>query len=366
MVGQAALERRTLELCSTVDQPLRVSTGMGTVVPEKLLFIPVLHLNTSVAVLELATVSPLSERQQALLDALLPSVAMNAEVLSANLKTKKLLEQTRLQAETLAAVEERSRLILSSVEEGICGLNTEGLMGSVNTAGARMLGYTPEELIDKPMHALIHYAYPDGSPFPSEECSMYKIGRDGQHRVVSNEVLCRKDGSSVPIEYSTTPILKDNVAVGTVVAFRDITQRIRAESELQVAKEKAEEATAAKSMFLANMSHEIRTPMNAIIGMTHLALKTDLTPKQRDYLTKVRGAAGSAAGHHQRHSRFLEDRGGQARYRERRFPFRGRAREPVHGRRPEGAGEEPRVPHLRAAGYSRRILSATRCAWARS
>ncbi len=296
MVGQAALERRTLELCSTVDQPLRVSTGMGTVVPEKLLFIPVLHLNTSVAVLELATVSPLSERQQALLDALLPSVAMNAEVLSANLKTKKLLEQTRLQAETLASVEERSRLILSSVEEGICGLNTEGLMGFVNTAGARMLGYTPEELIDKPMHALIHYAYPDGSPFPSEDCSMYKTGRDGQHRLVSNEVLWRKDGSSVPIEYSTTPILKNNVAVGTVVAFRDITQRIRAESELQVAKVKAEEATAAKSMFLANMSHEIRTPMNAIIGMTHLALKTDLTPKQRDYLTKVRSAAGTLLG----------------------------------------------------------------------
>ena len=73
-------------------------------------------------------------------------------------------------------------------------------------------------------------------------------------------------------------------------------ERRQTEQELHSAKEKAEEATAAKSMFLANMSHENRTPMNAVIGMTHLALKTDLTAKQRDYLTKVRGAAGALLG----------------------------------------------------------------------
>ncbi|MBF0280820.1 MAG: response regulator [SAR324 cluster bacterium] len=82
----------------------------------------------------------------------------------------------------------------------------------------------------------------------------------------------------------------------TVDLSNEVQERKKTEKELHEAKEKAEEATKVKSEFLANMSHEIRTPMNAIMGMTHLALETDLTPKQQDYLKKTHSSATSLLG----------------------------------------------------------------------
>src|SRR4029079_11703274 len=97
------------------------------------------------------------------------------------------------------------------------------------------------------------------------------------------------EGETRWVSWRTKPLIAEDGRVsGHVGTIEDITTRKRSELEIACARDRALEATRLKSEFLANMSHEIRTPMNAIIGMTDIALDSELTAEQREYLETVK------------------------------------------------------------------------------
>ena len=280
-VGECALKGEQI-LTAPADESFWIHFGIGTVAPLQILTYPLKSSGILVGVVELCLIEQMSERQGKWMEKASESIATALRIAS--------------EREEREAAEKRIHLILESTDEGIFGMDTEGYTTFVNPSACAMLGYDEEHIIGKHFHTMFHHSHSDGTPYPARECLMQAAFRGEKLHGIDTEVFWRHDGTIMPVEYSATPIYQDNKVIGSVVSFRDITERKLAEEALKQAKETAESATRAKSDFLANMSHEIRTPMNAIIGMSHLALKTGLTPKQRDYVTKTHSAAVSLLG----------------------------------------------------------------------
>ena len=144
------------------------------------------------------------------------------------------LTERRRAEEALEELRRDRDLILSSAGEGIYGLDGEGLTTFVNPAAAEMLGWEPDELLGKSQHAVIHHTHADGSTYAAVNCPIYAAFSDGAVHRVDDEVFWRKDGTSFPVEYVSTPIQHpEDGLVGAVVTFRDITERKAAEVALQ-------------------------------------------------------------------------------------------------------------------------------------
>ncbi|MGB7347222.1 MAG: PAS domain S-box protein [Pirellulaceae bacterium] len=141
----------------------------------------------------------------------------------------------------LAQRESRLASLISSTAEGIYGIDLDGICTFANKACANLLGYDdPDELLGRQMHELIHSRRNDGSPYPNQECHIYKAYRDGTKIHVDDEVFWRADDTSFPAEYWSYPQVLDGKTVGCVVTFLDITERKRAETELADAKTRLE------------------------------------------------------------------------------------------------------------------------------
>ena len=196
----------------------------------------------------------------------------------------------------LSQEEERMRLLLGSVGEAVYGVDTDGNCTFCNTAFLRRIGYpNSEALMGRNIHDIIHHTRADGSPYPWNECVLRNAFMAGEKLHLARDLMWSSSGDSFPIELWSSPLIQNDRVTGAVVIFTDITERLGTEESLRLAKETAEAANRAKSDFLANMSHELRTPMNGILGMAALALDTELSAEQREYLGMVKSSGDVAS-----------------------------------------------------------------------
>jgi PAS domain S-box-containing protein len=167
-------------------------------------------------------------------------------------------------------------------------VNNKRQILQINKQTEKLFGYKAGELLNQPIETLLPRRYRDHH---FEHMATFFSAPTVRQMGSGSELWAmRKDGTEFPVEISLSPLqTEDGLLVSAVV--RDITARKQATRESRQAKETAEAATKAKSDFLANMSHEIRTPMNAIIGMSQLALQTNSSHKQKNYIKKVNKSA---------------------------------------------------------------------------
>jgi PAS domain S-box-containing protein len=140
-----------------------------------------------------------------------------------------------------AELERQNQLILNAAGEGIYGVNAEGKTTFLNRAAQEMLGWTAEDLLGYDIHAKIHHHHLNGEIYHSHDCPIYRSFRFEQVNRIEDEVFWRKDGKPIRVEYVSTPIYDQNVLVGAVVIFRDITERKENERKLREALDQIEQ-----------------------------------------------------------------------------------------------------------------------------
>ena len=438
LVGQCAMERIPITLTEPPADYIRIRSSLGEAAPRTIMVLPIVRNERLLGVLELATFKNFGEREQALLEELMPTLASNLEILERNVKTNKLLDETRRQTEemvqqqaALQASETYNKMLFQDSNRPLVVFDPEKGFIDCNTAAVRMYGFSRrEEVLGKTPHDVSapiqrdgrdsksaaaaqglealeygpitfewRYRRPDGTEWDAQvylaqfnyqgrtllqfsldditdrlesqekirtafaaveehkrliqavldnsptdiylkdldgkfllinqsfgrylkgvlhidadnllghsmadfmDVSRDKWGRDTDRQVLEKGALMEfehsieRDGWTEVRQIFKFPLRDSEDKVYAIcVIGQDVSEKKRIEREIIKAKEVAEEATKAKSDFLANMSHEIRTPMNAIIGMSHLALQTDLDKKQRNYIEKVNRAGENLLG----------------------------------------------------------------------
>ena len=359
LVGQCAKERTRLTWNDVPPSYARLASSLGSATPRSVVAVPIVSKQSVLGVIELALFATLTDAQRILIDEVMPVVALQLEILQRNVRTQELLERTKEQADELEAqtgaltqsqdalMEQRSQLLEQQEEMRVlaeigkvvnASLNIDTVLETIITEAVRLGGADsgtlyefdqsegafdprfnvgmPEEMVAALRGSRIRIGPGSVVGMAAEKRGVHMV-EDIENDPTYQLRAANKRGGGFRGLLGVPMMSNDRIIGGLVIRRREpgafdasrvsllqtfatqsvmAIQNARLYDEIRVKGEQLDNASQMKSQFLANMSHEIRTPMNAVIGLAYLALKTDLTDKQRDYVSKIHTAGNSLLG----------------------------------------------------------------------
>ncbi|MBC8288643.1 MAG: PAS domain S-box protein [Nitrospinae bacterium] len=201
-------------------------------------------------------------------------------------RSKQIFAKNKQRKKELKSLDEKlqTQIILDNVVDAIITINEKGTIQTFNQGAQKLFQYKDTEVLNRNIKMLM----PDPNRSQHDEYLQRYLTTKSPHIIgIGREVVgLKKDGTEFPMDLAISQVnLHDRIIFTGII--RDISPRKEFEAALIEAKQLADDANKSKGDFLANMSHEIRTPMNGILGLTHLAMNTELTSIQHDYLKKI-------------------------------------------------------------------------------
>ncbi|MFC4321189.1 ATP-binding protein [Litchfieldia salsa] len=171
-----------------------------------------------------------------------------------------------------------NQLILDSVAEGIYGIDLNANVIFWNKSAEELTGFTQQDFETQNLHDLTHHTNKNGEHVPLTQCPVYHALNNGNKLFVEDDIFWKKDGTSFPVEYTINPMYENGTYAGTVITFRDMTEKMKTE-ELLLQSEKLSSV----GKIAAGIAHEIRNPLTSIKGF--LQLIADNPTINKEYLS---------------------------------------------------------------------------------